>query len=107
MKDIFMKWQCMKNIKGEIMNIIILKGNLTKDIELRYTPSGLAVGKSSIAITDGFGDKQKTFFFDLTFFGKTAEMVNQHFRKGSQILIHGKLAQETWTDNQTGQKRNK
>ena len=89
------------------MNILILKGNLSKDIELRYTPSGVAVGKSSIAITDGYGDKQKTFFFELTFFGKTAEMVKQHFHKGSQILVNGKLVQETWMDSQTGQNRSK
>ena len=88
------------------MNIVILKGNLTKEIELKYTPSGTAVAKSSIAITDGFGDKQKTNFFELTFWGKTAEMVNQYFRKGSQILINGRLQQETWTDQQ-GQKKSK
>ena len=88
------------------MNIVVLKGNLTKDIELRYTPQGTAVGKSSIAITDGYGENQKSFFFDLTFWGKTAEMVNQHFKKGSQILINGRLQQDTWTDQQ-GQKRQK
>jgi single-strand DNA-binding protein len=81
------------------MNVVVLKGNLTKDIELKYTPGGIAVGKTSIAIADGYGDKQKTFFFNLTFFGKTAEMVNQHFHKGSQILIKGKLQQDTWVDN--------
>ena len=92
--------------KGQKMNIVVLKGNLTKNIELRYTPQGTAVGKSSIAITDGYGDSQKTYFFDLTFWGKTAEMVNQHFQKGSQILINGRLQQETWT-NQQEQKKQK
>jgi len=88
------------------MNLVVLKGNLTKDIELKYTPNGTAIGKSSIAITDGFGDNQKTFFFDLTFWGKTAEMVNQYFNKGSQILINGRLAQDTWTA-QDGTSRSK
>jgi len=87
------------------MNIVILKGNLTRNIELSYTPTGTAVGKSSIAINDGYGDKQRTFFFDLIFFGRGAEMVNQHFHKGSQILIHGKLVQDTWVDNNGNKKQ--
>ena len=88
------------------MNLVVLKGNLTKDVELRYSPSGTAVGKSSIAISDGYKDKQNTYFFNLTFFGKTAEMANQYLYKGSQVLVKGKLVQESWTDNMGNKKQN-
>lgn len=88
------------------MNLVVLKGNLTKDIELKYTPNGTALAKTSIAISDGYGDNKKTYFFNLTFFGKTAEMVNQYLHKGSSILVRGKLVQETWTDNMGNKKQN-
>lgn len=94
------------------MNIVIIKGNTTRDPELRYTPSGTAVCAVGVAVneqwTNAAGEKQERVgFFDVEFWGRTAETVAQYFRKGKPILVQGKLRQETWDDKQTGQKRSK
>ncbi len=73
------------------MNKIILIGRLTKDSELRYSPTGMAVVKNSIAVDDGFGEKKKTDFFNIVCFGKTAEATAQYTEKGSKVSIVGKL----------------
>ncbi len=93
------------------MNKVILLGNLTRDIELKYLPNGTAVGKSAIAVnkrikTQNGETKDETMFIDLTFWGRTAEIVQQYFHKGSKILIEGKLIQESWTA-QDGSKKTK
>lgn len=93
-----------------MFNKIIIVGHLTRDIELRYTPSGAAIGKSAIAATHKFtinGEKKEdTCFIDISFFGKGAEIANQYLRKGSKLLIKGRLKFEQWTD-QNGQNRSK
>lgn len=94
------------------MNIVILKGNLTRDPELRYTPKGTAIAQCGIAInrvwTDDGGNKhEEVDFFDLNFWGRTAETVGQYFRKGKPILVQGKLKLDQWDDKQTGQKKSK
>lgn len=94
------------------MNIVIIKGNTTRDPELRYTPNGTAICSVGVAVnerwTDKSGEKQeRVSFFDVEFWNKTAETVAQYFRKGKPILIQGKLRQDTWEDKQTGQKRSK
>lgn len=94
------------------MNLVILKGNLTRDPELRYTPGGTAVAACGIAInrvwTDQSGNKKEEVdFFDLNFWGKTAETFSQYFRKGKPILVQGRLKLDQWDDKQTGQKRSK
>lgn len=86
-------------------------GNLTKDIELRYTASGMAIGNTAIASTHKFnaanGEKQEeTCFIDVTFMGKSAEIANQYLAKGSRIFIEGRLKFDRWTDN-NGQNRSK
>ena len=72
-----------------MFNKIVLVGNLTKDIELRYTQSGAAIGSSGIAVTRKFnvnGEKrEETCFIDITFFGKQAEIANQYLNKGSKL----------------------
>ena len=80
------------------MNMLIIKGRLTRDVELKYAQSGIAVGKSSIAVDDGYGDKKKVFFFNFVSFKKTAELISTHFKKGNEILLTGKLTQSKWTD---------
>ena len=95
-----------------MFNKVILLGNLTRDIELRYLQNGTAIGKSAIAVTRKFtnanGEKsEKTCFVDITFWGKTAEVSNQYLRKGSKVLIEGSLELEQWQDQQTGQNRQK
>jgi single-strand DNA-binding protein len=93
------------------MNKVILIGNLTRDIELRYTQSGYCVGNSGIAVTRKFKNAQgetmeETCFIDLKFFGRTAEVVNQYLRKGSKLAVEGRLKLEQWQD-QSGQNRSK
>ena len=73
------------------MNKIILIGRLTKESELRYSPTGMAVVKNSLAVDDGYGDKKKTDFFNVVCFGKTAEATAQYTEKGSKVAINGKL----------------
>lgn len=93
-----------------MFNKVVIVGNLTRDIELRYTTSGAAIGKSAIAATHKFtinGEKKEdTCFIDISFFGKGAEIANQYLRKGSKLLIEGRLKFEQWTD-QNGQNRSK
>lgn len=92
-------------------NKIILVGNLTRDIELRYTQSGTAVASTGIATNRKFkkqnGEQsEEVMFIDITFFGKTAEVANQYLRKGSKVLVEGRLKLDQLTDN-SGQKRSK
>jgi single-strand DNA-binding protein len=93
-----------------MFNKIILVGNLTRDIELRYTNGGTALAKTAIATTRKFSSngekKEEVCFVDITFFGRSAEIANQYLRKGSKCLIEGRLMFEQWTDQQ-GQKRSK
>ena len=93
-----------------MFNKIILVGHLTRDIELRYTQGGAAIGSCGIAVTRKFsvnGEKrEETCFIDITFFGKQAEIANQYLNKGSKLLIEGRLKFEQWTDN-NGQNRSK
>jgi len=92
-------------------NKIILAGHLTRDIGLRYAPSGKAVGNTAIATTRKFKSqsgeqKEETLFVDITFFGRSAEIANQYLRKGSKILVDGRLKLDQWTA-QDGSKHSK
>ena len=92
-------------------NRVILVGNLTRDVELRYMPSGTAVGKIGLATSRKFKSqageqKEEVCFVDVTLFGRTGEIANQYLKKGSKVLIEGRLVFEQWTD-QSGQKRSK
>ena len=85
-------------------------GHLARDIELRYTQSQMAIGKTAIAVTRKYtlnGEKrEETCFVDLTFFGKQAEIANQYLNKGSKLAVEGYLKFEQWQDN-NGQNRSK
>lgn len=93
-----------------MFNKVVLVGNLTRDIEMRYAQSGNAIGASAIAVTRRFttnGEKrEETCFVDITFYGRMAEIANQYLSKGSKILIEGRLRFEQWSD-QNGQNRSK
>ena len=93
-----------------MFNKIVLVGNLTRDIELRYTQSGAAIGSCGIAVTRKFnvnGEKrEETCFIDITFFGKQAEIANQYLNKGSKLLVEGRLKFDQWQDS-NGQNRSK
>ncbi|MBS4236108.1 single-stranded DNA-binding protein [Campylobacter vulpis] len=93
-----------------MFNKVVLIGNLTRDIEMRYGQSGTAIGSSAIAVTRKFsvnGEKrEETCFVDITFFGRQAEVANQYLSKGSKLLVEGRLKFDQWTD-QNGQNRSK
>jgi len=94
-----------------MFNKLILLGNLTKDIELRYLPSGAALAKSSIATsykykTSTGEQKDEVCFLDFNIFGKTGEVANQYLHKGSKVLLEGRLVLEQWT-TQDGTNRSK
>lgn len=83
-------------------NKTIMVGNLTRDIELRYLPSGAAVAKSAIATSYKYKtatgeQKDEVCFLDFNVFGKSAEVMNQYLRKGSKVLLEGRLVFEQWT----------
>jgi len=92
-------------------NKIIIAGNLTRDIEVRYTPSGTAIANTGIAVNRKFKaangeQKEEILFIDITFFGRTAEIANQYLKKGSKVLVDGRLKLDQWTA-QDGSKRSK
>jgi len=93
-------------------NKVILMGNLTRDPELRYTPSGTAIAGFGIATNRRWKDqdgnqKEEVTFIDITAFGKQAEVIGQYFQKGKGIHIEGRLKFDQWDDKNTGQKRSK
>ncbi|MCA9101309.1 MAG: single-stranded DNA-binding protein [Planctomycetales bacterium] len=91
-------------------NRVILVGNLTRDVELRYIASGTAVTDIGLAVNDRVkrgGDwVDETTFVDITFWGRTAEICNEYLSKGAPILVEGRLKLDTWETND-GQKRSK
>jgi single-strand DNA-binding protein len=91
-------------------NKVILVGNLTRDPELRYTPKGTAVAKIGMAVnhawtTESGEKKEEVTFVDVDVFGRTAENVGQYMRKGSPMLVEGRLKLHSWDDKETGKKR--
>ena len=92
------------------LNKVFLMGNLTKDPELRYTPSGTAITGFGIAINREWqgpdGEKKKEVcFVEINMFGRRAEAINEYFKKGNPIFIEGRLKFEQW-ETKDGQKRN-
>jgi len=96
----------LQYIKGFTMNLSIISGNLTKDIEIRYINGGTALATTSIASTIKRKNIDETLFIDLVIFGRTAEVANQYLRKGSKVLVEGRLKLDTWTTH-NGAKRSK
>jgi len=91
------------------LNQVTLVGRLTRDADLKYTSSGKAVSKFSIAVNEkrreGDQWKDKADFFELVLWGQIAESLQRYLTKGKQIGVVGKLAQERWDQN--GQSRSK
>jgi single-strand DNA-binding protein len=87
-------------------NKVILAGHLTRDPEMRYTASGMAVTKFGIGTNHKYKDKSEVLFIDLTAFGKTAEAINQYCHKGDPLLVEGRLVLDQW-EGKDGQKRSK
>ena len=90
---------------------VIIMGNITRDPELRSTPSGTQVCGFSVAVNrnykDGSGEqKENVSFFDCSAWGKSGELIAQYAKKGSGILVSGRLEQRSWEDKE-GQKRSR
>ena len=90
-------------------NRVILVGNLTRDPELRYIPSGTAVSDIGLAVNDRVkrGDQwvEEPVFVDVTLWGRTAEIANEYLSKGSPVLVEGRLKLDRWEKD--GQKHSK
>jgi len=93
-----------------MFNKVILLGNCTKDGELKFSQGGMGIYKNSLAVSRKFSKdgvkKEEVLFIDFTAFARTSEICNQYLRKGSKILVEGRLNFEQWND-QDGQKRSK
>ena len=92
-------------------NRVILMGNVTRDLEIRYIPSGTAVLDLGLAVNDRRKDSktgewvEETTFVDVTLWGRTAEIAGEYLSKGSPVFIEGRLKLDSW--EQDGQKRSK
>lgn len=82
-------------------------GNLTDDPDIQYFETGSCKTKFTIAVNDGWGDKQETHFIQVECWKKTAENVAKFCRKGSKVAVTGRLKQDRWEDKETNQKRSK
>jgi len=92
-------------------NRVILLGNLTRDPELRYTPSGMPVADIGLAVNERRKNESgewvdEPVFVDVTMWQRTAEVAGEYLTKGSPVLIEGRLKLDTWQGND-GQKRSK
>ena len=91
------------------LNKILLIGRLTKDPDLRYTPSGAPVAALRLAVNHTYRTKEEkrveVLFIDVSVFGRSAETVKQYLNKGREVFIEGRLQQDEWDDKKTGQKR--
>lgn len=91
-------------------NKIILMGNLTRDPELRSTTSGSSVTSFALAVNrtwnNAQGERQEeTSFIDCEAWGRTGETIAKYVSKGRQLLVSGRLRQDTWQDKDTGKNR--
>lgn len=94
------------------MNIVMLAGNLTRDVETKTLDSGAAVANMGLAVSRKFKRKdgengEEVLFVDLVVFGKQAENCGKYLHKGDPVLIEGRLKYEEWTDKDTDKKRSK
>jgi single-strand DNA-binding protein len=93
-------------------NKVILMGNLTRDPEVRFSQSGMAICKLGLAVNRRYQDqsgewKEEPTFVDVTIFGKRGEAFAKFHSKGKPAFIEGELRLDQWDDKQTGQKRSK
>ena len=91
-------------------NRVILVGNITRDIDLKHTQSGLAVTELGLAVNDRRKNQSgewidETTFVDVTLWGRQAEVAGQYLSKGAPVLVEGRLKLDSW--EQEGQKRSK
>ena len=94
------------------VNKVFLMGNLTRDIELKHTPSDQSVATIGLAVNRTYksreGEKrEETTFVDCEAWGRTAEVMSQYLTKGRPVFIEGRLKLDQWDDRDTGKKRSK
>ncbi len=92
------------------LNKITIIGNLGRDPEMRYTPSGSAVTSFSVAVTRKYTtregeQREETEWFNVSCWNKLAETANQYLAKGKQVYIEGRLSSRSYEDTRTGEKR--
>lgn len=93
------------------INKVILVGNLGRDPEVRYLPSGGAVANITVATSEAWKDKntgamqEQTEWHRIVFYGRLAEIAGEYLRKGSKVYLEGSLHTRKWQDKQTGQDR--
>lgn len=94
------------------INSVTVGGNLTRDPELKFLPSGVAVCNFNVAVNEKYTDaqgqkKESVCFVEVVAWKKTAELAAEYLKKGSPVVVEGKLSQDTWEDKETGKKRSK
>src|SRR6266849_983112 len=92
------------------VNKVILIGNLGKDPEVKYTPSGTPVAKLTLATNERFKDKggewqDRTEWHNVVVWQRLAEIAGEYLKKGSKVYIEGRLQTRSWDDKQTGEKK--
>ncbi|HLY92434.1 MAG TPA: single-stranded DNA-binding protein [Candidatus Angelobacter sp.] len=92
------------------VNKVILLGNLGKDPEVKYTPSGTPVAKFSLATNERYKDKggewqERTEWHNIVAWQRLAEIVGEYVKKGSKLYIEGRLQTSSWEDKQSGEKK--
>lgn len=92
------------------VNKVILIGNLGKDPEVKYTPSGTPVAKFSLATNERYKDKagewqDRTEWHNIVAWQRLAEIVGEYVKKGSKVYIEGRLQTSSWEDKQSGEKK--
>ena len=93
-------------------NKVILMGNLTRDPEIRYTPSGTPIARIGVAVNRRWYNEarelqEEVTYVDVDAFGKQAETIGQYLKRGNPIFVEGRLRLDQWEDKQTGQKRSR
>lgn len=93
------------------INKVFLLGNLTRDPEVRYLPSGTMVTAFDLAVNRSFKDrsgetKQETLFIRVESWGKTAEFVSEYLKKGRRVFVEGRLRSDSW-ETREGQRRSR
>ncbi len=97
---------------GKSVNKVILIGNLGKDPEVKYTPSGTPVAKITLATNERYKDKSgewqdRTEWHNLVLWQRLAEIAGEYLKKGSKVYIEGSLRTSSWDDKESGQKKYK
>jgi single-strand DNA-binding protein len=92
------------------LNKVMLIGNLGKDPEVKYTPSGVPVAKFSLATNERFKDKagewqDRTEWHNIVAWQRLAEIIGEYVKKGSKVYIEGRLQTSSWEDKQSGEKK--